>query len=95
MDSTSLNELATIPRFPIKRAVSSFSAATRILTSLPLSSSITRIKIELGSSTIGSSMKEMTETLDYKNTGGAMLLGINGNVVKAHGSSDQGFSLYL
>ena len=31
----------------------------------------------------------MTETLDYKNTGGAMLLGINGNVVKAHGSSDQ------
>ena len=33
-------------------------------------------------------MKEMTETMDYKNTGGAMLLGINGNVVKAHGSSD-------
>ena len=26
--------------------------------------------------------------MDYKNTGGAMLLGINGNVVKAHGSSD-------
>ena len=33
-------------------------------------------------------MKEMSETLDYKKTGGAMLLGINGNVVKAHGSSD-------
>ena len=33
-------------------------------------------------------IKEMSETLDYKNTGGAMLLGINGNVVKAHGSSD-------
>ena len=33
-------------------------------------------------------MKEMTETMDYKSTGGAMLLGINGNVVKAHGSSD-------
>ena len=33
-------------------------------------------------------MKEMTETMDYKSTGGAMLLGVNGNVVKAHGSSD-------
>ena len=33
-------------------------------------------------------MREMTETMDYKSTGGAMLLGINGNVVKAHGSSD-------
>lgn len=33
-------------------------------------------------------IKEMSETMDYKNTGGAMLLGINGNVVKAHGSSD-------
>ena len=34
-------------------------------------------------------MKEMSETLDYKNTGGAMLLDINGNVIKAHGSSDE------
>lgn len=33
-------------------------------------------------------MKEMKETMDYKTTGGAMLLGINGNVIKAHGSSD-------
>ena len=33
-------------------------------------------------------MKEMSETMDYKSTGGAMLLGVNGNVVKAHGSSD-------
>ncbi|MBP5216310.1 MAG: phosphate acyltransferase PlsX [Bacilli bacterium] len=32
--------------------------------------------------------KEMTETMDYKNVGGAMLLGVNGVVVKAHGSSD-------
>ena len=30
----------------------------------------------------------MSETMDYKSTGGAMLLGINGVVVKAHGSSD-------
>ena len=32
--------------------------------------------------------KEMSETMDYKNVGGAMLLGVNGVVVKAHGSSD-------
>ena len=30
----------------------------------------------------------MSETMDYKSTGGAMLLGINGVVVKAHGNSD-------
>lgn len=34
------------------------------------------------------SIRNMKRKLDYKNTGGAMLLGINGVVVKAHGSSD-------
>lgn len=33
-------------------------------------------------------LKEMKEMMNYKNTGGAMLLGVNGVVVKAHGSSD-------
>ena len=33
-------------------------------------------------------MKRMTEVMDYKSTGGAMLLGINGIAVKAHGNSD-------
>lgn len=33
-------------------------------------------------------IKEMNETFDYKSTGGAMLLGINSVVVKAHGNSD-------
>ncbi|HKM10970.1 MAG TPA: phosphate acyltransferase PlsX [Bacilli bacterium] len=32
--------------------------------------------------------KEMRETMDYKSTGGAMLLGINGVAIKAHGNSD-------
>ena len=32
--------------------------------------------------------KEIQETLDYKSTGGAMLLGVNGVVVKGHGNSD-------
>jgi len=43
---------------------------------------------KLGYLHVRKGIKEMSETLDYKNTGGAMLLGINGNVVKAHGSSD-------
>lgn len=32
--------------------------------------------------------KEMSEKMNYKNFGGAMLLGVNGVVVKAHGNSD-------
>ena len=43
---------------------------------------------KLGYLHVRKGMKEMADTMDYKNTGGAMLLGINGNVVKAHGSSD-------
>ena len=43
---------------------------------------------KLGYLHVRKGMKEMSETLDYKKTGGAMLLGINGNVVKAHGSSN-------
>ena len=38
-------------------------------------------------------IKRFSKTMDYKSTGGAMLLGVNGVVVKAHGSSDgYGFS---
>lgn len=33
-------------------------------------------------------IKEMKAAFNYKSTGGAMLLGVNGVVVKAHGSSD-------
>ena len=33
-------------------------------------------------------VKEMKETMDYNSIGGAMLLGINGVVVKAHGNSN-------
>jgi len=31
---------------------------------------------------------EMSKSMDYKNTGGALLIGVNGIVVKAHGNSD-------
>ncbi len=40
-----------------------------------------------------SGIKEMTKTMDYKQYGGAMLIGVNGVVVKGHGSSDA-YSFY-
>lgn len=43
---------------------------------------------KLGYLHVKSGIKEISDTMDYKNTGGAMLLGVNGVVVKAHGSSD-------
>lgn len=43
---------------------------------------------KLGYLHVKKGMNEMVETMDYKSTGGAMLLGINGVVVKAHGNSD-------
>ena len=44
---------------------------------------------KLGYLHVRKGIKEMTETMDYKSTGGAMMLGINGVVVKAHGNSDE------
>ena len=43
---------------------------------------------KLGYLHVRKQFKNMSETMDYKSTGGAMLLGINGVVVKAHGNSD-------
>lgn len=37
---------------------------------------------------VSKGISNISETMDYKTTGGAMLLGVNGVVVKAHGSSD-------
>jgi len=34
-------------------------------------------------------VKNISKTMDYKEVGGAMLVGVNGAVVKAHGNSDQ------
>lgn len=33
-------------------------------------------------------IEEMKQKMDYKNVGGALLMGVNGVVIKAHGSSD-------
>lgn len=43
---------------------------------------------KLGYLHVRGGVKELTATMDYKTTGGAMLLGVNGNVIKAHGNSD-------
>ena len=43
---------------------------------------------KLGYLHVRKGFKNISETMDYKSTGGAMLLGINGVVVKAHGNSD-------
>ena len=41
-----------------------------------------------------SGIKEMKETMDYKKTGGAILLGINGVAIKTHGNSNAKFFYY-
>ena len=43
---------------------------------------------KLGGLLIKSSLKEMMKQYDYRETGGSAFLGLNGIVVKAHGSSD-------
>ena len=48
---------------------------------------------KLGYLHVRSGMKEMQETMDYKSVGGAMLVGVNGIVVKGHGNSDA-YSFY-
>ena len=45
-------------------------------------------KNKLGYLFVRKGVKDMKETMDYKSVGGAMLLGVNGIVVKGHGSSD-------
>ena len=43
---------------------------------------------KLGYLHVRKGIKEMSDTMDYKSTGGAMLLGVNGVVVKVHGNAD-------
>jgi glycerol-3-phosphate acyltransferase PlsX len=43
---------------------------------------------KLGYLRVRKGFKDMAETMHYRSTGGAMLLGLNGVVVKAHGNSD-------
>lgn len=43
---------------------------------------------KLGYLFVRKGMKEMTAVMDYRSTGGALFLGINGNVMKIHGNAD-------
>ena len=43
---------------------------------------------KLGYLHVRGGVKEITETMDYKSVGGALLLGVNGVAMKAHGNSD-------
>ena len=43
---------------------------------------------KLGYLHVKKGINEISETMDYKSTGGAMLLGVNSVVVKSHGNSD-------
>ena len=43
---------------------------------------------KLGYLHVRKGIKNISEIMDYKSTGGAMLLGINGVVVKVHGNAD-------
>ncbi len=49
---------------------------------------LSSFKSKVGALLIKSSLKQMKKTLDYSEYGGAPLLGLNGLVVKSHGSSD-------
>ena len=45
-------------------------------------------KTKLGAALAKPAFKNVKKTMDYTEYGGAPLLGINGGIIKAHGSSD-------
>ncbi|EHL19239.1 fatty acid/phospholipid synthesis protein PlsX [Peptoanaerobacter stomatis] len=47
------------------------------------------LKSKIGALLVKSSLKNMKKSLDYEEYGGAILLGTNGTVIKAHGSSNE------
>jgi phosphate acyltransferase len=49
---------------------------------------------KIGYLMVRKSIKQMKDSLDYKKTGGAILLGINGVAIKTHGNSDGRFFYY-
>lgn len=51
-------------------------------------SMMSSIRAKIGALFLKPSLKSFKKKLDYKEVGGAPLLGINGGIIKAHGSSD-------
>ncbi|MDN6195809.1 MAG: phosphate acyltransferase PlsX, partial [Atopostipes suicloacalis] len=63
--------------------------ANTILTTLKKSIKNGGLKSKLGALLLKDSLKNLSETLNYKKLGGAILLGVRAPVLKTHGSTDQ------
>ena len=66
----------------------STEGACKVMSNLIKRSFKTNFMTKIGYLFAKKGFKDMSETMDYKSTGGAMLLGVNGLLIKAHGSSD-------
>lgn len=65
-----------------------FEGTVKTMLELIKASLVKTTKGKIGGLLIKSSLKEMMKQYDYRETGGSAFLGLNGIVVKAHGSSD-------
>lgn len=65
-----------------------FEGTVKTMMELIKKSLMKTTKGKIGGLLIKSSLKEMMKDYDYRETGGSAFLGLNGVVVKAHGSSD-------
>lgn len=61
----------------------------KLVTSLLKDAIYSSTKTKIAGLLLKSKMSEFKEKLNYKNIGGAMLIGVNKIVIKAHGSSDE------
>ncbi len=66
----------------------SIEGTVKMLLSLLKQSLYSSLKSKIGALLCKDAFASMKKRLDYKEYGGALLLGVNGGVVKAHGSSD-------
>lgn len=68
-------------------ALKSIEGTAKVLMSYLKDALTKNFKSKLGAMLIMDGLKDMKKKADYENTGGAPLLGIDGVVIKAHGSS--------
>jgi len=68
-------------------ALKSIEGTAKVLMSYLKDALTKNLKSKLGAMLIMDGLKDMKKKADYENTGGAPLLGIDGVVIKAHGSS--------
>ena len=68
-------------------ALKSIEGTAKVLMSYLKDALTKNLKSKLGAALIMDGLRDMKKKVDYENTGGAPLLGIDGVVIKAHGSS--------